>query len=108
MGQSIQANGDRIRHMAKALFSMLMGKFTKGNGLMIKRTGKEFIFKNPEQSTLVNGKMTYNKGSESKNGYIRYFLLFIQGQMDRGMRETFMKELNKVREDMIGKINHCK
>ena len=65
----------------------------KGNGLMIKHTGMEYIRTQMERSTKVTGKKTNRTGMEFKHGPIRL-----------AMKEIMSKARSKVLVNLHGQM----
>lgn len=60
--------GQMIRQMGMANFTMLTEMCTKGNGLTIRLTGKEYTLMRTALNTTETGSMTSNMERESNNG----------------------------------------
>ena len=63
---------------------------------MIKLMDSDIIIIKKEVIILVNGKMIYSKVMELRIG-----------QMEVDMKGIFSKEINKDKENIIGKMGHC-
>ena len=60
MVPDMRANGELIRPMVKASYTMLMAMYTKASGSMIRLKGLVVILMPTEHTTKENGSMTNN------------------------------------------------